>query len=228
MSKKLNELKQKIDATVQLPLEKAIELVQSMKFRKFTESIDVAVRLGIDSRKSDQNVRGVSNLPNGIGKKIRVAVFADVTNTDEIIKAGALKVGMDDLVEDMKKGNLNYDRVIATPAAMKLVGKLGQLLGPKGLMPNPKTGSVTDDVKGAVEKAIKGQAVFRNDKAGIIHCSVGRISFKKKDLIENIIFLVKDLKRMKPSSAKGAYLKSISISSTMGPGVPVDVQSVAE
>ena len=154
MSKKLNELKQKIDATVQLPLEKAIELVQSMKFRKFTESIDVAVRLGIDSRKSDQNVRGVSNLPNGIGKKIRVAVFADVTNTDEIIKAGALKVGMDDLVEDMKKGNLNYDRVIATPAAMKLVGKLGQLLGPKGLMPNPKTGSVTDDVKGAVEKAI--------------------------------------------------------------------------
>jgi len=202
MSKRSAQLKQLIDAEIKYEMMAAIKLVKQTANAKFKESFDVAIRLGVDSRKSDQNVRGVSNLPHGVGKNIKIAVFADVADPKDLMKAGAIKVGMDDLVEDMKAGNLDYDRVIATPAAMKLVGKLGQLLGPKGLMPNPKTGSVTNDVLQAVKQASKGQAVFRTDKAGVIHCSIGRVDFDDEKLSDNFVHLMKDLKKLKPSSSK--------------------------
>lgn len=226
MSKRMSQLKSMVPADVKHDATESVKLVKTLANAKFPESIDVAVKLGIDARKSDQNVRGVSNLPHGVGKKIKIAVFADVADKEAIIAAGAIKVGMEDLVEDMKSGQLDYDRVIATPAAMKLVGKLGQLLGPKGLMPNPKTGSVTNDVVVAVKQAAKGQAVFRTDKAGIIHCSIGRATFDDSHLVENLTHLLKDLKRLKPSASKGIYLVSCSISSTMSPAVQIDISSL--
>jgi len=226
MSKRMSQLKSMVPVEIKHDATEAIKLVKTLANAKFPESIDVAVKLGIDARKSDQNVRGVSNLPHGVGKKIKIAVFADVADKEAIIAAGALKVGMEDLVEDMKAGQLDYDRVIATPAAMKLVGKLGQLLGPKGLMPNPKTGSVTNDVVVAVKQAAKGQAVFRTDKAGIIHCSIGRATFDDAHLVENLTHLLKDLKRLKPSASKGIYLVSCSISATMSPAVQIDIPSL--
>lgn len=204
-------------------IKKAIDVPK----RGFVESIDVAVKLGVDPRKSDQNVRGAVNLPKGSGKSVKIAVFAGAEQEAELKKAGAAVVGLEDLAEDMKKGNLDYDRIIATPDAMKqIVSKLGQVLGPKGLMPNPKTGSVTTDVLQAVKNAAAGQLVFRTDKAGIVHGSIGRIDFKADDLAENLVYFVKELKRLKPSAAKGIYFQTMYISSTMGLGHPVDVQSL--
>ena len=201
----------------------ALRILKDNSKVKFVEAVDVAVRLGIDAKKSDQGVRGSSLLPNGTGKTVRVAVFCPAGEKAEAAKAaGADIVGMDDLAEKMQAGDLNYDRVIATPDAMRVVGKLGQLLGPRGLMPNPKDGSVTPDVVTAVKNAKAGQVKFRNDKGGIVHCTIGKASFEVQALRENLNTLLADLLRLKPASSKGQYLLKISLSTTMGPGIRVD------
>lgn len=193
---------------------------------KFKESVDIAVNLGVDPRKSDQVVRGASVLPNGTGKTVRVAVFAQGANAEAAKAAGADIVGMDDLAEEVQKGNLNFDVVIASPDTMRVVGKLGQILGPRGLMPNPKVGTVTPDVAGAVRNAKAGQVRYRTDKAGIIHCTVGQIGFTPESIKQNVEALLSDLKKIKPSTSKGAYIKKITLSSTMGPGLTIDVASL--
>jgi large subunit ribosomal protein L1 len=204
-------------------VEDAIKILKDNSKVKFVESVDVAVRLGIDARKSDQGVRGSSLLPHGTGKTIRVAVFCPAGEKAEAAKAaGADAVGMEDLAERMQAGELNFGRVIATPDAMRVVGKLGQLLGPRGLMPNPKDGSVTPDVVTAVKNAKAGQVKFRNDKAGIVHATIGKVSFEADALRENLNALLADLLRLKPAAAKGQYLMKVSLSTTMGPGVTVD------
>ena len=201
----------------------ALRILKDNSKVKFVEAVDVAVRLGIDAKKSDQGVRGSSLLPNGTGKTVRVAVFCPASEKAEAAKAaGADIVGMDDLAEKMQAGDLNYDRVIATPDAMRVVGKLGQLLGPRGLMPNPKDGSVTPDVVTAVKNAKAGQVKFRNDKGGIVHCTIGKASFEVQALRENLNTLLADLLRLKPASSKGQYLLKVSLSTTMGLGVIVD------
>ena len=201
----------------------ALRILKDNSKVKFVEAVDVAVRLGIDAKKSDQGVRGSSLLPNGTGKTVRVAVFCPAGEKAEAAKAaGADIVGMDDLAEKMQAGDLNYDRVIATPDAMRVVGKLGQLLGPRGLMPNPKDGSVTPDVVTAVKNAKAGQVKFRNDKGGIVHCTIGKVSFEVDALRENLNALLVDLLRLKPASSKGQYLLKVSLSTTMGLGVIVD------
>ena len=194
--------------------------------KKFDESIDVSVNLGVDPRKSDQNVRGASVLPNGTGKTVRVAVFTQGPNADAAREAGADIVGMEDLAEQVKKGEMNFDVVIASPDAMRVVGQLGQILGPRGLMPNPKVGTVTPDVVTAVKNAKSGQVRYRTDKSGIIHCSIGKVSFDETALKQNLEFLIADLKKAKPTAAKGVYLKKISLSSTMGPGLWIDQSSI--
>ena len=193
---------------------------------KFDESIDISVNLGVDPRKSDQNVRGASVLPNGTGKTVRVAVFTQGPNADAAKEAGADIVGMDDLADLVKKGEMNFDVVIASPDAMRVVGQLGQILGPRGLMPNPKVGTVTPDVVTAVRNAKSGQVRYRTDKSGIIHCSIGKVSFDELAIKQNLEFLVSDLKKAKPTAAKGVYLKKISLSSTMGPGLWIDQGSI--
>lgn len=209
-------------------LSDAIKLVQDGAKTKFVESIDVAVRLGIDAKKSDQGVRGSSVLPHGTGKSVRVAVFCPAgEKADAALAAGADIVGMDDLAEKMQAGDLNYDRVIATPDAMRVVGKLGQVLGPRGLMPNPKDGSVAADVVTAVKNAKAGQVRFRNDKAGIIHCTIGKVNFDGEKLSENLGHLLTDLIRAKPAAAKGIFVQKVSLSSTMGVGVIVDPSSLS-
>jgi len=201
----------------------ALRILKDNSKVKFVEAVDVAVRLGIDAKKSDQGVRGSSLLPNGTGKTVRVAVFCPAGEKAEAAKAaGADIVGMDDLAEKMQAGDLNYDRVIATPDAMRVVGKLGQLLGPRGLMPNPKDGSVTPDVVTAVKNAKAGQVKFRNDRGGIVHCTIGKVNFEVDALRENLNALLVDLLRLKPASSKGQYLLKISLSTTMGLGVIVD------
>jgi len=208
-------------------VEDALRILKDNSKVKFVESVDVAVRLGIDAKKSDQGVRGSSLLPNGTGKTVRVAVFCPAGEKAEAAKAaGADAVGMDDLAEKMQAGELNYGRVIATPDAMRVVGKLGQLLGPRGLMPNPKDGSVTPDVVTAVKNAKAGQVKFRNDKAGIVHCTIGKANFEIQALRENLNALLADLLRLKPAAAKGQYLTKISLSTTMGIGVIVDPSTV--
>lgn len=208
-------------------VEDALRILKDNSKVKFVESVDVAVRLGIDAKKSDQGVRGSSLLPNGTGKTVRVAVFCPAGEKAEAAKAaGADAVGMDDLAEKMQAGDLNYGRVIATPDAMRVVGKLGQLLGPRGLMPNPKDGSVTPDVVTAVKNAKAGQVKFRNDKAGIVHCTIGKANFEVQALRENLNALLADLLRLKPAAAKGQYLTKISLSTTMGIGVIVDPSTV--
>ncbi len=208
-------------------VEDALRILKDNSKVKFVESVDVAVRLGIDAKKSDQGVRGSSLLPNGTGKTVRVAVFCPAGEKAEAAKAaGADAVGMDDLAEKMQAGDLNYGRVIATPDAMRVVGKLGQLLGPRGLMPNPKDGSVTPDVVTAVKNAKAGQVKFRNDKAGIVHCTIGKANFEIQALRENLNALLADLLRLKPAAAKGQYLTKISLSTTMGIGVIVDPSTV--
>jgi large subunit ribosomal protein L1 len=193
---------------------------------KFPESVDMSVNLGIDARKSDQNVRGSTVLPNGTGKDVRIAVFAQGANAEAAKAAGADVVGMEDLAEQIKGGDLNFGVVIASPDAMRVVGQLGQVLGPRGLMPNPKVGTVTPDVATAVKNAKSGQARFRTDKNGIIHACIGKVAFEPNAIKENAEAIIADLKRLKPSSAKGVYLKKISFSSTMGPGIAIDQSSL--
>jgi large subunit ribosomal protein L1 len=204
----------------------AFDLVKECATAKFDESVDISARLGIDTRKSDQTVRGSVVLPHGTGRVVRVAVFAQGANADAALAAGADKVGFEDLAESMKAGNLDFDVVIASPDAMRIVGQLGQVLGPRGLMPNPKVGTVAADVAGAVKNAKGGQVRYRADKSGIVHCTIGKASFEPVKLLENLRILLADLNKMKPSTAKGIYLKKISVSSTMGPGVLLDVSSV--
>lgn len=204
----------------------AINLLKQFASSKFRESLDISVNLGVDPRKSDQVVRSSTNLPKGTGKVVRVAVFAQGDNATKAKAAGADIVGFEDLAEQIKAGSMDFDVVIATPDAMRLVGQLGQVLGPRGLMPNPKVGTVTTNVEAAVNDAKSGQVRYRTDKNGIIHCSVGKADFAAEDVIENILALISDLKKAKPASSKGQYLKKISLSTTMGPGIPIDISSI--
>ncbi len=206
----------------------ALDILKECSLAKFKESVDIAVNLGIDPKKSDQNVRGSTVLPHGNGKTVRVAVFTQGNKAAEALAAGADAVGMDDLAAAMKGGDLNYQVVIASPDAMRVVGSLGQVLGPRGLMPNPKTGTVTADVVQAVKNAKAGMAKFRADKAGILHASVGSADFDKAKLLENLMAVVRDIRKAKPSSAKGVYMKKMTLSTTMGPGVIVDLGSLPE
>jgi large subunit ribosomal protein L1 len=204
------------------PADEALKLVKELAHAKFPESVDVAINLGIDASKSDQVVRGSTVLPNGSGKKVRVAVFTQGANAEAAKQAGADVVGMEDLAERMQGGDLDFNVVIASPDAMRVVGKLGQLLGPRGLMPNPKVGTVSADVAGAVRNAKAGQVRYRADKGGTVHCVIGNVNFEVDALKQNLMALVADLQKARPASAKGVYLQKVSVSSTMGPGVLVD------
>jgi large subunit ribosomal protein L1 len=226
LTKRFKAIAEKIEAGKFYPIVEAVDLLAELPAPKFVQSIDVAINLGVDVKKSDQVVRGSSVLPNGTGKDVRVAVFAQGENAEKAKAAGADIVGMDDLAADIKAGNMNFDVVIASPDAMRVVGTLGQVLGPRGLMPNPKVGTVTPDVAGAVKNAKAGQVRFRTDKAGIIHCSVGKVGFAGDAVKQNIEALVAELKKLKPASAKGVFLKRISITTTMGPGLLVDLGSL--
>jgi len=225
-SKRRKAAREKLDSEKAYLLEDALNLVKELATAKFPESVDVAVNLGVDPRKSDQVVRGSTVLPNGTGKTVRVAVFAQGENADKATAAGADIVGFEDLAESIKGGAMDFDVVIATPDAMRVVGQLGQVLGPRGLMPNPKVGTVTADVETAVKNAKAGQVRYRTDKAGIIHCPIGRADFEVPALQENLQALLADLRKSKPSTAKGSYVKKLTVSSTMGPGVSVDSASV--
>jgi large subunit ribosomal protein L1 len=225
LSKRAKAINEKIDREKVYSLEDALALLKDVSTVKFNESVDISVNLGVDPKKSDQVVRGATVLPNGTGKDVRVAVFTDGDNAKAAKEAGADIVGMDDLAAEVKKGNMDFDVVIASPDAMRVVGQLGQILGPRGLMPNPKVGTVTPDVATAVKNAKSGQVRYRVDKAGIIHCSVGTVKFDVKQLKENIEDLLAALVKAKPTAAKGVFLKKISVSTTMGPGLLVD-QSV--
>ena len=221
-SKRARAIAEKIEPGRIYEAEEAFSLLKEVSTVKFRENIDVSVNLGVDPRKSDQVVRGAALLPHGIGKTVRVAVFTQGANADAATAAGADRVGMDDLAEDMKAGNLDYDVVIASPDAMRVVGQLGKLLGPRGLKPNPKVGTVTPNVAEAVENAKAGQVRFRADKGGIIHCPLGKMDFEPVKLKENLEALLASLLKIKPSAAKGIYMKKVTVSSTMGPGLTVD------
>ena len=227
MTKRAKAIAAKVTPGKQYPLEEALGLLKELSVVKFRESVDVSVNLGIDARKSDQAVRGATVLPNGTGKTVRVAVFTQGANADAAKEAGADIVGMDDLAAEVKQGNLDFDVVIASPDAMRVVGALGQILGPRGLMPNPKVGTVAQDVAAAVRNAKAGQVRYRTDKAGIIHCPIGRADFEVAELVENLTALMADLNKAKPSSAKGIYIKKVSVSTTMGPGLQVDHKSLS-
>jgi large subunit ribosomal protein L1 len=226
LSKRAKAIGEKLEPGKLYSIDEALGLLKEMPAAKFVESVDVSVNLGVDPRKSDQVVRSATVLPNGTGKTVRVAVFTQGANADAAKEAGADIVGMDDLADEIKKGNMDFDVVIASPDAMRVVGQLGQILGPRGLMPNPKVGTVTPDVAGAVKNAKAGQVRYRTDKAGIIHCSIGKVDFEINALQENLQALLADLQKAKPSSAKGVYLKKITVSTTMGPGVSVDQASL--
>jgi len=226
LSKRMQAIATKVDRAKLYPIAEAVNLLNDVAKTKFKESIDVAVNLGVDPRKSDQAVRGATTLPHGTGKTTRVAVFAQGANADRARAAGADIVGFEDLAEKVKGGELDFDVVIATPDAMRVVGQLGKVLGPRGLMPNPKTGTVTPDVETAVRNAKSGQIQFRADKAGIVHGSVGKVGFGPKEIKENLEALLADLRKAKPASAKGIYLKKITLSTTMGPGVTIDQASL--
>jgi len=227
VSKRVKAWDGKIQPGKQYPIDQALGLVKQFASAKFKESVDVAVNLGIDASKSDQQVRGSTVMPNGIGKTVRVAVFTSGKNQDVARAAGADLVGMEDLAEKVKAGEMNFDVVVASPDAMRVVGTLGQILGPRGLMPNPKVGTVTPDVAGAVKNAKAGQVRYRADKAGVVHCTIGKAEFEAGKLQENLQALLMDLQKVKPATAKGIYLKKISLSSTMGPGVPVDLSTLS-
>lgn len=222
MSKRVKAIRAQIEPGKIYAIDEALALLKEISKVKFTESVDVAVKLGVDPKKSDQNVRGSTVLPNGTGKAVRVAVFTQGDNVDKALAAGADVVGMEDLHDQMKAGDINFDVVIASPDAMRVVGKLGQLLGPRGLMPNPKVGTVAPDVATAVKNAKGGQVRFRTDKGGIIHSTIGKASFEVEALRENLAALLADVQKLKPASAKGQYLKKVAISTTMGPGLVVD------
>ncbi len=226
MTKRAKLIAEKVDSTKIYGFEDAASLLKDLPAAKFKESIDVAVNLGVDPRKSDQVVRGSTVLPNGTGKDVRVAVFTQGANADAAREAGAELVGMEDLAEQIKAGEMNFDVVIASPDAMRVVGQLGQVLGPRGLMPNPKVGTVTPNVAEAVKNAKAGQVRYRTDKNGIIHASVGKIDFEAGSLKQNVEALLVDLKKLKPSSAKGVYVKKVTLSSTMGPGLAIDQASL--
>ncbi len=226
LTKRRKLAREKIEPTKLYEIDEALTLVKEFATAKFPESIDISVNLGVDPRKSDQVVRGSTVLPNGTGKSIRVAVFAQGENADKAKAAGADIVGFDDLAEKVKAGEMNFEVVIATPDAMSVVGGLGKILGPRGLMPNPKVGTVTTDVETAVKNAKAGQVRYRTDKAGIIHCPIGRADFEVPALKENLNALLADLNKAKPAQSKGAYLKKLTVSSSMGPGVSVDRASI--
>jgi large subunit ribosomal protein L1 len=227
LSKRARAIKEKLQAGKLYAAEEAFAVLRELSAVKFVESVDVSVNLGVDPRKSDQAVRGATVLPHGTGKSVRVAVFAQGANADAAREAGADIVGMDDLAAQVKAGELNFDVVIASPDAMRVVGQLGQILGPRGLMPNPKVGTVTPDVAAAVKNAKAGQVRYRTDKKGIIHCSIGNVNFEAAALRENLEALISDLKKAKPSTSKGVYLKKITVSSTMGPGLQIDLGTLA-
>ncbi len=226
LTKRAKAIKEKVVHGKVYPVEEAFEILKSLPATKFVESVDVAVNLGVDPRKSDQVVRGSTVLPNGTGATVRVAVFTQGANVEAAKAAGADIVGMEDLAEQVKAGQMNFDVVIASPDAMRVVGQLGQILGPRGLMPNPKVGTVTADVAGAVKNAKSGQVRYRTDKGGIIHCKLGNLSFDVESLKGNLKALLADLNKMKPSTSKGVYMKRVTVSSTMGPGLMVDLSSV--
>ncbi|HUO68770.1 MAG TPA: 50S ribosomal protein L1 [Gammaproteobacteria bacterium] len=219
---------EKIQPGKAYPADEALKLVKELAKAKFSESVDVAVNLGIDASKSDQVVRGSTVLPAGNGKKVKVAVFTQGANAEAAKQAGADVVGMEDLAERMQGGDLDFNVVIASPDAMRVVGKLGQLLGPRGLMPNPKVGTVSQDVAGAVRNAKAGQVRYRADKGGTVHCAIGNVSFEVDALKQNLVALIRDLNKAKPAAAKGVYLQRVSVSSTMGPGVLVDSATLVE
>lgn len=227
LSKAQKDVAERLERGKVYPLDEALGLVKELAHAKFSESVDAAINLGVDPKKSDQAVRGSTLLPHGTGKVVRVAVFAQGENAEAAKKAGADLVGMDDLAESIKSGELNFDVVIASPDAMRVVGKLGQILGPRGLMPNPKVGTVTTDVVTAVENAKAGQVRYRTDKAGIIHCTIGTVGFEAEALKQNLAALLSDLHKAKPASSKGLYVKRVSISSTMGPGIVIDQATVS-
>jgi large subunit ribosomal protein L1 len=222
VAKRTKAWKSKLVPGKAYPIDEALSLVKEFAKAKFNEAVDVAVNLGIDATKSDQQVRGSTVMPNGIGKTVRVAVFTSGKNQDAARAAGADIVGLEDLAEKVKAGEINFDVVVASPDAMRVVGQLGQILGPRGLMPNPKVGTVTPDVANAVKNAKSGQVRYRVDKAGIVHCTIGKAGFEPTQLRENLQALMADLQRAKPASSKGIYLKRVTLSSTMGPGVIVD------
>jgi large subunit ribosomal protein L1 len=226
ISKRFNSLRELVDKDKIYGLDEAINLVKKTATAGFKESVDVSVQLGIDAKKSDQNVRGALVLPEGSGKKVRVAVFAQGEKAEEAKSAGADKVGLEDLAAEIKAGKLDFDTLVATPDTMRIVGSLGQILGPRGLMPNPKVGTVTPDVKKAVSDAKSGQIQFRTDKGGIVHCSIGKSEFEAEKLKNNFKALVEGLNKAKPAASKGVYLKKIAMSTTMGPGIRVEPQSV--
>ena len=221
-SKRNQAIREQVELGKIYAIEDALAMLKKISKVKFTESVDVAIRLGVDPKKSDQNVRGATVLPNGTGKTVRVAVFTQGDNVEKAVEAGADVVGMDDLHDQIKGGDLAFDVVIATPDAMRVVGKLGQVLGPRGLMPNPKVGTVATDVAAAVKNAKAGQVRFRTDKGGIIHSTIGKADFEVEALRDNLVALLADLVKLKPASAKGQYLKKVAISTTMGPGLVVD------
>ena len=226
LSKRIKACREKVDATKMYSIEEAVSLLSEVSTVKFNESVEVAVNLGIDPKKSDQNVRGATVLPNGTGSDVRVAVFTQGANAEAAKEAGADIIGMDDLAAEVKAGNLDFDVVIASPDAMRVVGQLGQILGPRGLMPNPKVGTVTPDVATAVKNAKAGQVRYRTDKNGIIHGAIGKVDFTPEAIKQNLETLIVDLKKSKPASAKGVYMKKITLSSTMGPGLLIDQSSL--
>lgn len=226
LSKRQKAIREKVERSKLYPLDEAFEVLKSLPTAKFAESVDVSVNLGVDPRKSDQVVRGSTVLPNGTGKTVRVAVFTQGDNVEAAKEAGADIVGMDELAEQIKGGDLNFDVVIASPDAMGVVGRLGTILGPRGLMPNPKVGTVTPDVAGAVRNAKAGQVRYRTDKGGLIHCSIGKLDFDPAALRQNLEALIADLNKAKPSAAKGIYLKKVTVSTTMGPGLSVDLSAL--
>ena len=220
--KRTKAWKEKLPPGKSYPIDDALKLVKEFATAKFNESVDVSVNLGVDATKSDQQVRGSTVMPHGLGKSVRVAVFTSGKNQDAARAAGADLVGLEDLAEKVKAGEINFDVVVASPDAMRVVGQLGQILGPRGLMPNPKVGTVTPDVANAVRNAKAGQARYRVDKAGVVHCAIGRAGFEVGALKENLLALIADLQKAKPAASKGIYLKRVTLSSTMGPGIAVD------
>lgn len=226
MTKRMRVIREKVDVTKEYDINEAVALLKELATAKFVESVDVSVNLGIDARKSDQNVRGATVLPNGTGRDIRVAVFTQGANAEAAKEAGADIVGMEDLAEQVKKGEMNFDVVVASPDAMRVVGQLGTILGPRGLMPNPKVGTVTPNVAEAVKNAKAGQVRYRNDKNGIVHTTIGKVDFDADSLKENLEALLVALKKAKPTSAKGTFIKKVSLSTTMGAGVSLDQNSL--
>lgn len=226
LSKRVRAFREKVDANQSYPLDEAVALIKEFGTAKFNETVEVAVDLGVDARKSDQGVRGATTLPHGTGADVRVAVFAQGDSADKAKALGAEFVGMEDLAEQIKGGMMDFDVVIASPDAMRVVGTLGQVLGPRGLMPNPKTGTVTPDVEAAVQNAKAGQMRFRSDKNGIVHGGIGKVSFEPDAIKGNLIAVLADLKKAKPASAKGIYVRKVTLSTTMGPGVTIDHNAI--